>query len=62
MDFDGLELPILAAATKIWRPIFDDEEKLAAEGLDFRRREQERRAIPRARPTRTRSRSRTGIL
>ena len=33
----GQALPRLAAATKIWRPLFDDPEKLAAEGLAFMR-------------------------
>lgn len=31
----GLALPELAAATKIWRRMFDDELKLATEGLAF---------------------------
>ncbi len=31
----GQGLPALAAATKIWRRMFDDESKLAAEGLAF---------------------------
>jgi D-psicose/D-tagatose/L-ribulose 3-epimerase len=31
----GRGLPSLAAATKIWRRMFDDEERLAAEGLAF---------------------------
>lgn len=31
----GLALPELAAATKIWRRMFDDELKLASEGLAF---------------------------
>jgi D-psicose/D-tagatose/L-ribulose 3-epimerase len=31
----GLALPELAAATKIWRRMFDDELKLAREGLSF---------------------------
>ncbi len=35
----GSALPSLAAATKIWRRMFDDEEQLAREGLDFIRRE-----------------------
>jgi len=34
----GQALPSLAAATKIWRPLFEDEEKLAAEGLEFMKR------------------------
>lgn len=33
----GQALPSLAAATKIWRPLFDDPEKLAKEGLAFMR-------------------------
>lgn len=36
--FGGL-VPSLAAATKIWRPLFEDEETLAREGHDFIRRE-----------------------
>ena len=40
----GQALPSLAAATKIWRRMFDDEETLAREGLAFMRRERERRA------------------
>jgi D-psicose/D-tagatose/L-ribulose 3-epimerase len=35
----GATLPSLAAATKIWRRMFDDEEGLAREGHDFIRRE-----------------------
>ena len=31
----GQGLPALAAATKIWRRMFEDEEKLAADGLAF---------------------------
>jgi D-psicose/D-tagatose/L-ribulose 3-epimerase len=31
----GLALPELAAATKIWRKMYEDEEKLAAAGLAF---------------------------
>jgi D-psicose/D-tagatose/L-ribulose 3-epimerase len=34
----GQGLPALAAATKIWRPMFEDEEQLAAEGLAFMKR------------------------
>jgi D-psicose/D-tagatose/L-ribulose 3-epimerase len=34
----GQGLPALAAATKIWRRMFEDEEKLAAEGLAFMKR------------------------
>ena len=33
----GHAIPSLAAATKIWRPLFDDPEKLAEEGLHFLR-------------------------
>ena len=33
----GQALPSLAAATKIWRPLFDDPEQLAADGLAFMR-------------------------
>lgn len=40
----GLALPALAAATKIWRPMFVDELSLAADGLAFMRREWSRRA------------------
>ena len=39
----GSSLPSLAAATKIWRRMFTDEETLAREGHDFIRREWERR-------------------
>jgi D-psicose/D-tagatose/L-ribulose 3-epimerase len=35
----GSALPSLAAATKIWRRMFEDEEGLAREGHDFIRRE-----------------------
>ena len=31
----GLALPELAAATKIWRRMFEDEEQLAEQGLAF---------------------------
>jgi D-psicose/D-tagatose/L-ribulose 3-epimerase len=34
----GSAIPSLAAATKIWRPLFDDEETLAREGLHFMER------------------------
>lgn len=34
----GQKLPALAAATRIWRRMFADEERLAAEGLAFVRR------------------------
>ncbi|MFK7894844.1 MAG: sugar phosphate isomerase/epimerase family protein [Myxococcota bacterium] len=39
----GSALPSLAAATKIWRKMFVDEELLAKEGHDFIRREWSRR-------------------
>ncbi len=39
----GSALPSLAAATKIWRRMFDDEEALAREGHDFIRRAWEER-------------------
>ena len=35
----GLALPSLAAATKIWRRMFDGEERLAREALAFMKRE-----------------------
>jgi D-psicose/D-tagatose/L-ribulose 3-epimerase len=35
----GQKLPALAAATRIWRRMFKDEETLAAQGLAFLRRE-----------------------
>lgn len=35
----GLALPNLAAATKIWRRMYDSEEQLARDGLAFMRRE-----------------------
>ncbi|MFI5254185.1 MAG: sugar phosphate isomerase/epimerase family protein [Candidatus Limnocylindrales bacterium] len=34
----GDSLPNLAAATKIWRPLFDSQEQVAVEGLAFMRR------------------------
>ncbi|HMP79148.1 MAG TPA: sugar phosphate isomerase/epimerase family protein [Pirellulaceae bacterium] len=34
----GLALPEIAAATKIWRRMFDSEEQLARDALDFMRR------------------------
>lgn len=40
----GLALPELAAATRIWRRMFDDELVLAAEGLQFMKSEMEKRA------------------
>jgi D-psicose/D-tagatose/L-ribulose 3-epimerase len=39
----GLALPELAAATKIWRRMFDNELKLAEEGLAFMKSQVERR-------------------
>lgn len=39
----GLALPELAAATKIWRRMFDTEEQLARDGLAFMRGHVERR-------------------
>lgn len=39
----GLALPELAAATKIWRRMFDDELKLAQEGLAFMKGHVEKR-------------------
>ena len=35
----GSALPSIAAATKIWRPMFESEEQLARDGLAFIRRE-----------------------
>jgi D-psicose/D-tagatose/L-ribulose 3-epimerase len=35
----GDSLPNLAAATKIWRPLFDSQEQVATEGYGFMRRE-----------------------
>ena len=35
----GDALPNLAAATKIWRPLFDSQEQVAVEGLAFMKRE-----------------------
>jgi D-psicose/D-tagatose/L-ribulose 3-epimerase len=43
----GLALPALAAATKIWRRMFESEEQLAADGLAFMQREWSRRTQPR---------------
>ena len=40
----GLALPELAAATKIWRRMFDDEVTLASEGLKFMKGEIEKRS------------------
>ena len=40
----GSALPSLAAATKIWRRMFDDEEGLARQGHDFIRREWAKRS------------------
>jgi D-psicose/D-tagatose/L-ribulose 3-epimerase len=39
----GLALPELAAATRIWRRMFDDELTLAKEGLEFMQKQVERR-------------------
>ena len=39
----GLALPELAAATKIWRRMFDSEEQLARDGLAFMRGQVQRR-------------------
>ena len=39
----GLALPALAAATKIWRRMFDSEEQLARDGLAFMKTEWARR-------------------
>jgi D-psicose/D-tagatose/L-ribulose 3-epimerase len=39
----GLALPELAAATKIWRKMFDSEEQLASDGLAFMKAEVARR-------------------
>ena len=33
----GHAVPSLAAATRIWRPLFESEEQLAREGLAFMR-------------------------
>jgi D-psicose/D-tagatose/L-ribulose 3-epimerase len=44
----GNALPNLAAATKIWRPLFDSEEQVAREGLAFMRAEVGRRSQPSA--------------
>jgi D-psicose/D-tagatose/L-ribulose 3-epimerase len=40
----GLALPALAAATKIWRRMFDTEEQLARDGLAFMKQHWARRA------------------
>ncbi|OUT54919.1 D-tagatose 3-epimerase [Stieleria bergensis] len=40
----GLALPEIAAATKIWRRMFDDELKLATDGLEFMKSEVAKRA------------------
>jgi D-psicose/D-tagatose/L-ribulose 3-epimerase len=40
----GDALPNLAAATKIWRPLFDSEEQVATEGLAFMKDQVARRA------------------
>jgi D-psicose/D-tagatose/L-ribulose 3-epimerase len=39
----GLALPALAAATKIWRRMFESEEQLAADALAFMKREWKKR-------------------
>lgn len=39
----GLSLPELAAATKIWRRMYDTEEKLASDALAFMKQEVEKR-------------------
>ncbi len=39
----GLALPELAAATKIWRRMFQSEEQLARDGLEFMKREVSKR-------------------
>jgi D-psicose/D-tagatose/L-ribulose 3-epimerase len=38
----GLALPAIAAATKIWRRMFDSEEQLARDALAFMKRNVER--------------------
>jgi D-psicose/D-tagatose/L-ribulose 3-epimerase len=40
----GLALPAIAAATKIWRRMFDSEDQLAREALEFMKRNVESRA------------------
>jgi D-psicose/D-tagatose/L-ribulose 3-epimerase len=40
----GLALPALAAATKIWRRMYQNEEQLARDGLAFMKREWGKRA------------------
>lgn len=40
----GQALPALAAATKIWRPLFESEDQLARDGLAFMRQEWAKRA------------------
>ncbi len=40
----GLALPALAAATKIWRRMYDSEEQLARDGLAFMKKQWEARA------------------
>ena len=39
----GTALPELAAATKIWRKMYDDELQLARDGLEFVRQQVARR-------------------
>jgi D-psicose/D-tagatose/L-ribulose 3-epimerase len=40
----GLSLPALAAATKIWRRMFDSEEQLARDSLTFMKSQWSKRA------------------
>jgi D-psicose/D-tagatose/L-ribulose 3-epimerase len=42
----GNALPNLAAATKIWRPLFDSEEQVARQGFAFMQAEVARRWLP----------------
>ena len=42
----GQGLPGLTAATRIWRRMFEDEEKLAADSLAFMKQSWERSGIP----------------
>jgi D-psicose/D-tagatose/L-ribulose 3-epimerase len=42
----GNALPNLAAATKIWRQLFDSEEQVAADGFAFMKAEVARRSAP----------------
>jgi D-psicose/D-tagatose/L-ribulose 3-epimerase len=43
----GLALPAIAAATKIWRRMFPNEEHLARQGLAFMKQHWEGTAAPR---------------